>query len=109
MSAVVDPTPCPSCERQTRTIAGVCPNCGVAKPDGVVPGWIRPSARLPKSTFSDTFGAAGPYVALAGGACVLGVIAAAAALVGLLAVVAVAEIVLLAWFVIAGLVDGAIG
>ena len=109
MSGVVDPTPCPSCDRQTRTIAGVCPNCGVAKPDGVVPGWISPSARLPRSAFSDAFGATGPYVAVAFGACVLGVVAAAVALAGLLAAAAVAAVALLAWLVIAGLLTGAIG
>src|SRR4051812_50156495 len=97
MSGVVDPTARPSCDRQARTIARVCPNCGVAKPDGVVPTWIRPSARVPKSTFADTFGSAGPYVALACGACVLGLVAAAVALVGLLAVAAGAPIVLLGW------------
>jgi hypothetical protein len=103
----LDPTPCPSCAKTTRTIAGLCPNCGQAKPDGVVPGWIKPEARRPKPTLSDAFGGVGPYVGggLLVGALVLAI--AAFVVVETAAAIAVIVVVVLAALAIAALLSGA--
>jgi hypothetical protein len=103
----LDPTPCPACAKTTRTIAGLCPNCGQAKPDGVVPSWIKPEARRPRPTLSDAFGGVGPYV---GGGLLVGALMlaiAAAVLVETMVAVAVIAVIVLAALAIAGLLAGA--
>jgi hypothetical protein len=98
----IEPTPCPWCEKTTRTIAGLCPGCGQAKPDGVVPTWIKPEARTLKPTLSDAFGGIGPYVGagLLVGAVVLAitafVLAEALVAIAVIAVVVLAIAALLA-------------
>jgi hypothetical protein len=104
----LDPTPCPACQRTTRTVAGLCPNCGQAKPDGAVPGWIAPQARAPvKPALSDVLGGLGPYVAgaLIAGTVVLAV--TAIALAATLVAVAVIAVVVLVALAIAALLTGA--
>ena len=91
----VEPTLCQACQRSTRTIAGLCPNCGQAKSDGRVPGWISPAARRIKPAFVDSFGELGPFVELA-------IVAAAISLV-VLAIVLAGAIVAIAVIVVVGL------
>jgi hypothetical protein len=55
------------------------------------------------------FGETGPYLGLACLSAVLGLVVAAVALVGLLAVAAAVAVVVLLWIVIAGLLTGAVG
>ena len=60
----------PAHKKTTRTIAGLCPNRGQAKPDGAVPGWIEPEARIVKPGFAaDVSRGIGPDV---GGALLAG-------------------------------------
>lgn len=102
-----DPTPCPACHRTTRTIAGLCPNCGRAKPDGVVPTWIEPEARTLKPALTDVLGAIGPY---AGGALLVGALLlaiAAFAIVETLMAIAVIVVVVLAALAVAAWLAGA--
>lgn len=102
----LDPTPCPACQRTTRTIAGLCPNCGQAKPDGAVPAWIKPGARTLKPALSDIFGGLGPYVtaALVAGAIVLGL--TVFVVVGSIVALAVIAVVVLIALAIAALLTG---
>jgi hypothetical protein len=98
------PTLCPACQKTTRTVSGLCPNCGRAKPGEPGPPGRSPSARRVRSSFFDIFDEAGPLVEVMAYTVAVGLVIGALLLGGALA--ALALVVVLVALVILALALG---
>ena len=94
------PTLCPACQKTTRTVSGLCPNCGRAKPGEPGPPGRSPSARREGSSFFDIFGEAGPFAEVMAYAVAVWLVIGALLLGGALAALAIV-VVLVALVILA--------